>query len=256
MTEATFSNGNADYTSAQADEAIAAGLEEYIGEGSQAEKDAGIVKHAPKSLAKLDVDYDVTSVEGKLLDAVYGPYNDLVEKINNFKSMGDLDTLAKNEIENAEPESEIGALRDRLKLMRDKIAQTEKLLTETSRAQAAEKLDPDFDELKARTDIKETRAHANEMFKIAFSTFEVLGHVETIKEPLKSPELVAIDDIGESLLAAMNTPNIKGTKGSAPQGDSKTTLVREWAKAQGKDVSDRGRIAADIIAEYDAAHSA
>ena len=243
MSENTDFANYADATAAQVDEAIAAAVNESAPKAP-----------ASKSLAKLEADYDEFTVEGKLLDAVYGPYNELIEKINSFKSMGDLDTLAKNEIENAEKDSEIGLLRDRVALMKSKIAETEKLLTETSRAQAAEKLDPDFDELKARVDIKETRAHAGDMFKVAFSTFEVLGHVETIKEPLKSPELVALNDIGEALLLAQNTPNIKGTKGSAPQGENKTTLVREWAKAQGKEVSDRGRIAAEIIAEYEAAH--
>jgi hypothetical protein len=30
--------------------------------------------------------------------------------------------------------------------------------------------------------------------------------------------------------------------------------IRSWAKAQGKKVSDRGRISADIVQEYEAAH--
>lgn len=33
-----------------------------------------------------------------------------------------------------------------------------------------------------------------------------------------------------------------------------TTAIREWAKANGHNVSERGRIAADVIAAYEAAH--
>lgn len=245
-----------DFTSAQADTAIETALESYEtpAETAQEATTAAVPAAKPaREESKLSQDYDPQTVEGKLLDAVYEPRNQVIDLINSFRSMGDLDTLAKNEIETAPEGSDIAALRDRVKLMKEKIAETEKLLIETSRASAAEKLDPDFDELKARVEIKETRAHAAEMYKIALATFEVLGHVDVIRDPLGKSEYEATNDAGEALLNAQYIPNIKGTKGSAPQGDSKTTLVREWAKANGHDVSDRGRIAADIIAAYDAA---
>jgi hypothetical protein len=35
---------------------------------------------------------------------------------------------------------------------------------------------------------------------------------------------------------------------------AKTADIREWAKARGKKISERGRIPADIAAEYEAAH--
>ena len=35
---------------------------------------------------------------------------------------------------------------------------------------------------------------------------------------------------------------------------SNTSAVREWARANGYDVSDRGRISADVQSAYDAAH--
>ncbi|MGC5168630.1 histone-like nucleoid-structuring protein Lsr2 [Luteimicrobium sp. DT211] len=37
-------------------------------------------------------------------------------------------------------------------------------------------------------------------------------------------------------------------------GGSEATQVREWARANGLTVSDRGRIPADVKAKYDAAH--
>ena len=42
--------------------------------------------------------------------------------------------------------------------------------------------------------------------------------------------------------------------GSSSSSSSNTKDVREWAKAQGMDVSERGRISADVQQAYDAAH--
>jgi hypothetical protein len=44
----------------------------------------------------------------------------------------------------------------------------------------------------------------------------------------------------------------RGTRSTAPASD--TTKVREWAKANGYSVSDRGRISQEIRDAYDAAH--
>ena len=43
-------------------------------------------------------------------------------------------------------------------------------------------------------------------------------------------------------------------KSSASSSASHTKDVREWAKSQGMDVSERGRISADVQQAYDAAH--
>lgn len=46
----------------------------------------------------------------------------------------------------------------------------------------------------------------------------------------------------------------RGRKTSTASSGSNTKDVREWAKAQGMDVSERGRISADVQQAYDAAH--
>jgi hypothetical protein len=38
-------------------------------------------------------------------------------------------------------------------------------------------------------------------------------------------------------------------------GDNRTAQIREWARANGHTVNERGRVAADIIAAYDKAHA-
>ena len=42
--------------------------------------------------------------------------------------------------------------------------------------------------------------------------------------------------------------------GSSSSSSSHTKDVREWAKSQGMEVSERGRISADVQQAYDAAH--
>jgi hypothetical protein len=45
-----------------------------------------------------------------------------------------------------------------------------------------------------------------------------------------------------------------GRRSSSRGSGSEATQVREWARANGFTVSDRGRIPADVKAKYDAAH--
>ena len=46
----------------------------------------------------------------------------------------------------------------------------------------------------------------------------------------------------------------RGRKSAGSASSSNTKDVREWAKSKGMDVSERGRISADIQKAYDAAH--
>ena len=45
-----------------------------------------------------------------------------------------------------------------------------------------------------------------------------------------------------------------GRRTSSAGSSNNTRAVREWAKSQGMDVSERGRISADVQQAYDAAH--
>ena len=55
--------------------------------------------------------------------------------------------------------------------------------------------------------------------------------------------------------ARKSTGGSRRTRKSAGSTSSSNTKdVREWAKGQGMDVSERGRISADVQSAYDAAH--
>lgn len=50
------------------------------------------------------------------------------------------------------------------------------------------------------------------------------------------------------------TGGARRSRKAAGSSSANTKDVREWAKAQGMDVSERGRISADVQQAYDAAH--
>jgi hypothetical protein len=46
----------------------------------------------------------------------------------------------------------------------------------------------------------------------------------------------------------------RGRRSSAPSGGPSPREIREWARSQGMDVPDRGRVSADVRAAYEKAH--
>jgi hypothetical protein len=60
--------------------------------------------------------------------------------------------------------------------------------------------------------------------------------------------------IGHARKVSGRTAGRPARRPSRGSGPSEATLVREWARANGHEVSDRGRIPADLKAKYDAAH--
>ena len=57
---------------------------------------------------------------------------------------------------------------------------------------------------------------------------------------------------------ARRTDGVKSRRGRRAEEERRSPeelrAIRQWAREQGLQVSDRGRIAADIVAKYDAAH--
>jgi Lsr2 len=69
------------------------------------------------------------------------------------------------------------------------------------------------------------------------------------------------NDLAPYVSVARKAGRTSARSGAAPAPRRRRTSdaqrnaeIRAWAKAQGKKVSDRGRISADIVQEYEAAH--
>jgi hypothetical protein len=60
--------------------------------------------------------------------------------------------------------------------------------------------------------------------------------------------------IGPFIAAARKVPSSRRPVRSARPARHDQSDVRAWARAQGLKVSDRGRIPADVLAKYEAAH--
>ena len=63
------------------------------------------------------------------------------------------------------------------------------------------------------------------------------------------------DSLAPYVGSARKTARRGGRRGQARCGrGSNTSAIRQWARDQGMKVSDRGRVPAEILAKYDAAH--
>jgi hypothetical protein len=63
------------------------------------------------------------------------------------------------------------------------------------------------------------------------------------------------DTLRPYIEAARRTNGRKPTRNAPAKADrTDRTAIRAWASAQGLQIADRGRISADIIRQYDAAH--
>ena len=60
--------------------------------------------------------------------------------------------------------------------------------------------------------------------------------------------------VGHARKVTGGTRRGRRSGGGSSSTSSNTKDVREWAKSQGMDVSERGRISADVQQAYDAAH--
>ena len=60
--------------------------------------------------------------------------------------------------------------------------------------------------------------------------------------------------VGHARKVAGGGRRARRSSGGSSSSSSNTKDVREWAKAQGMEVSERGRISADVQQAYDAAH--
>lgn len=82
---------------------------------------------------------------------------------------------------------------------------------------------------------------------------------ETVKGQLTSVGTY-LDTMGKAdvkaAFEALKVPQFRtGSSSAVSTAPSEATKVREWAKENGIEVNERGRIAADVQAKYDAAHA-
>ena len=94
-------------------------------------------------------------------------------------------------------------------------------------------------------DLDGSEAHETVTFGLDGTTYEIdlnKAHAEDLRE-----------GIGPFLHAARKMNNRRKAKGGKAATEG-TQAVRDWARANGYEVSSRGRVPADVQQAYDAAH--
>ncbi len=96
-------------------------------------------------------------------------------------------------------------------------------------------------------DLDGSSADETVMFGLDGASFEI---------DLSSKNATKLRDALAKYVGAGRRTAARGRKasGRGRAGDSNASAVREWARANGYQVSDRGRVPADIKAAYEAAH--
>ncbi|QBI56420.1 histone-like nucleoid-structuring protein Lsr2 [Streptomonospora litoralis] len=87
-------------------------------------------------------------------------------------------------------------------------------------------------------------------FSIDGTSYEIDLNAENAEE-LRAAIMPFVES-ARKVRSAKSTGNRRRNRPS--QNRQRTADIRAWAKQQGKEVNDRGRIPASIVAEYEAAH--
>jgi hypothetical protein len=102
-------------------------------------------------------------------------------------------------------------------------------------------------------DLDGNRADQTIQFGIHGATYEIdlsEANVEKLDEALR-PFISA----GRKVSGGRNGSVSRRSAGATTKSDpEQLKAIREWAKANGQKVSDRGRISAEVVAAYEAAH--
>ena len=99
-------------------------------------------------------------------------------------------------------------------------------------------------------DLDGSEADETVTFGLDGTTYEIdlnSGNADALREALSGY-------VGHARKVTGGARRGRKAAGSSSNTNSNTKDVREWAKGQGMDVSERGRISADVQQAYDAAH--
>ncbi len=108
-------------------------------------------------------------------------------------------------------------------------------------------------ELNASEGTLSTEDEAAAREKFASVKNDVVNKVKAMEAYVQyAPNVDADTKAAVKALAERPAPNLRG--GSTPAATNNNQVIREWARANGYDVNDRGRISEEIVAAYNRAN--
>ena len=186
------------------------------------------------AVKRLRADYvaatDVDSAAQEILDSATSEH---VVDIQG-KEMSIPDVLAK--IENA----------------RKAIALLEPIVNEWAKNEAMTRNNADFSEPEARETYNDRQKAVKDQINSIVTIMETMGEFDDEGEPL-TQGAAQIREMESALPSRINKPGGGGSSASTGAADTETAAIRDWAKAKGMDVGEKGRIKQEIKDAYYAA---
>jgi hypothetical protein len=89
---------------------------------------------------------------------------------------------------------------------------------------------------------------------VSFGVDGVSYEIDLNKKNAKALRDAFAPYVGNARKLGRSSAGGRGRSRRSSGGDNRTAEIREWARANGHKVNERGRIAADVVAAYDKAH--
>lgn len=194
----------------------------------------------------------------KLIAPIMLLANKANELRTKYLSMTDIDSAVESFVESTD-DKEIAQWRKEMEQARKLLAKNEALIAEKAKKEVSAKLDPDFDEQKARAAYNDTMSAIKTAYNEGTrNIFKMLGHLTADVSPTgRETNWRATSGYGQLLLNAYRLPKLDKddkSESNSSKADPAVTAwnkaAKEWGKANGFTVKDKGALALDLKEAY------
>jgi hypothetical protein len=213
------------------------------------------------SLTKIEWDSTKASAEDapadlKLLDTVVPVYNEIVDLVEQFKKVEDLDTAVAEAVESSTDE-EVVNWKAEIEKARKLIESREAKIDEKVRKVVESEIAPDFDKGKLVASYNDKRAELKKNGTGIRDMFKLLGYVESEVSPAgRESNFKGKNSSGETLLKVLDIPKLEGEKvqtGASEAVKEFNRNAKEWGRKNGFTVADKGALSTELKEKYSAA---
>lgn len=213
------------------------------------------------SLTKIEWDSAKASAEDapadlKLLDTVVPVYNHIVDLVEQFKKVEDLDSAVAEAIESSEDE-EVLKWKEEVAKAEKLIAARNAMIDEKVRKVVQSEIAPDFDKGKLVADYNDSRADLKKNGTGIRDMFKLLNYVESETSPAgRESNFKGKTESGKILLQVLDIPKLEGEKiqtGASEAVKEFNRNAKEWGRKNGFTVADKGALSTDLKEKYSAA---
>jgi hypothetical protein len=193
----------------------------------------------------------------KLIAPIMLLANKANELRTKYLSMTDIDSAVEQYAETSE-DKDIVQWRKELAQAEKLIAKNNALIAEKAKKEVSAKLDPNFDEQVARAAYNDTTSAIKTAYNEGTrNIFKMLGHLTSDVSPTgRETNWRATSGFGQLLLNAYRLPKLDKDDSTAVSGKTDPTVTawnkaaKEWGKANGFTVKDKGALALDLKEAY------